>query len=261
MSFYLSKILWFFINPFNLLILLFILIITLLFFFKKNKIIYFFLILNIFSFIIFAIFPFGNYLIFKLEKNYHSQFDFPNKIDGILILGGATNPYLSKEYNQINLNGSAERLVESVKLIKKYKNAKIIFSGGSGSINEPQLDHAKVAKKFFSQMGIDSNLIIFENKSRNTYENILFSKKIVAPKKNEKWIVVTSAFHMNRAIFIAEKYNWELTPYAVDFTQSKKLFLRPNLNLLGNINTLQHGSHEWIGLIAYYLMGRTSRIL
>ena len=66
---------------------------------------------------------------------------------------------------------------------------------------------------------------------------------------------------MNRAIFIGEKNDWTLTPYAVDFTQPKKFKFKPNLSLLNNLNQMQRGSHEWIGLMAYYLMGRTSRIL
>ena len=196
-----------------------------------------------------------------LKKNYHNEIILPDKVDGLLILGGATNPFLSDEFNQINLNGSVERLVESITLIKKYTEAKIIFSGGSGSIKKPKMDHARIAKQFFMQIGLDTDKMIFENKSRNTYENVLYSKNIAKPKKNEKWIVITSAFHMNRAIFIGEKNDWTLIPYAVDFTQPKKFKFKPNLSLLNNLNQMQRGSHEWIGLMAYYLMGRTSRIL
>ena len=260
MVFYLSKIIWIVLNPFNLIIFLF-LFATIANFFKYKKIFKYIFYPTLIFFLTISFFPIGKYLIYIIEKEYHNPPDIPPDVDGILILGGATNPLLSEQFNKTNFNDSADRLIHSIPLIKKNKKAKIIFSGGSGFINRPELDHAKHVKKFFISMNLNTDEIFFENKSKNTYENILFSKKIVAPKKNEKWIVVTSAFHMNRAIFIAEKYNWELTPYAVDFTQSKKLFLRPNLNLLGNINTLQHGSHEWIGLIAYYLMGRTSRIL
>ena len=260
MSFYLSKVLWLIINPFNILIFLFFLTI----FFsilKKNKLTYFLLSFSLIFLVSFGIFPVGKYLIYKLEKNYHNSIILPDKVDGILILGGATNPFLSNEFNQINLSGSAERLVESITLIKKYTDAKIIFAGGSGDINHPKMDHARIAKQFFIQIGLDTNKMIFENKSRNTYENILFSKHIAKPKKNEKWIVITSAFHMNRAIFIGEKIDWALTPYAVDFTQPKIIKFTPNIKILKNFNAMQSGSHEWIGLMAYYLLGRTSRIL
>jgi len=230
-------------------------------FFKKNKLTYFFFSFFLIFLVIFGIFPVGQYLIYNLEKNYHNKIILPDKVDGLLILGGATNPSLSDEFNQINLNGSVERLVESITLIRKYKDAKIIFAGGSGSIKKPEMDHARIAKQFFMQIGLKTDKVIFENKSRNTYENILFSKYIAKPKKNEKWIVITSARHMNRTIFIGEKNDWILTPYAVDYLQSKTFKFNPNFNLLNNLSKLQHGSHEWIGLIAYYLMGRTSRIL
>ena len=260
MSFYLSKVLWLIINPFN--ILIFFLFLTILFsFFKKNKLKNFSFSFFLIFLICFGILPLGEYLIYKLEKNYHNSIILPDEVDGILILGGATNPFLSHEHNQIILNGSVERLLESMTLIKKYKDAKVIFSSGSGSIKNPTMDHASIAKKFFMKIGLDTDKIIFENKSRNTYENIFFSKEIAKPTKNEKWIVITSAFHMNRAIFIGEKNNWTLTPYAVDFTQPKKFTFIPNLDVLSNLGQMQHGSHEWIGLIAYFLMGRTSRIL
>ena len=260
MSFYLSKVLWLIINPFN--ILIFLLLITICFLLlKKNKFTYFFLSLFLIFLVSFGMLPVGKYLIYKLEKYYHNTIILPDKVDGLLILGGATNPFLSDEFNQINLNGSVERLIEAIRLIKIYTETKIIFSGGSGSIQKPKMDHARIAKQFFMQIGLDTDKMIFENKSRNTYENILYSKKIAKPKKNERWIVITSAFHMNRTIFIGEKNDWLLTPYAVDFTQPKKFKFKPNLDLLNNLNQMQRGSHEWIGLITYYLMGRTSRIL
>ena len=260
MSFYLSKVLWLIINPFNILIFLFFLNILFLFL-KKNKLRIFLLSLLLILLVSFGIFPAGKYLIYKLEKNYHNSIILSDKVDGILILGGATNPFLSNEYNQIHLNGSAERLVESIKLIIKYSNAKIIFTGGSGFISDIKLDNAKIANKFFMQVGLDTDKIIFENKSRNTYENILFSKNIAKPKKNEKWLIITSASHMNRAVFVGEKIDWILTPYAVDFNQPKKIKFIPNINILNNFNEMQRGTYEWIGLVAYYLMGRTNRII
>ena len=88
----------------------------------------------------------------------------------------------------------------------------------------------------------------------------MFSKKIAKPKKNENWLLITSASHMKRAILIGSKNNWQFIPYAVDFRTIKKFRFAPSLNLLSNINSLQYGSHEWLGLIFYYLMSRTNKI-
>ena len=259
MSFYLSKILWLILNPFNIFILInFLIIILYVLSFRRLSITIF--VINLLFLIIISILPIGNYLIYQIEKEYHSNTEIPENIDGILILGGATDALMFKEYGQISLNGSAERLVESVDIIRKHQNAKVIFSGGSGVLNRPDLGHSDVAKFFYKKMGLNTNRIIFENNSRNTFENILFSKKIITPKKNEKWLLITSASHMKRAQLVAEKNNWNLIPYAVDFKNLKNFKFTFNLNLLSNINYFQQGSHEWLGLVSYYLMGRTSKI-
>ena len=259
MSFYLSKTIWLLFNPFNIFIIFTILTIILyLISFRKISIAIFFI--NSLYLIFISFLPIGNYLIYKIEKDYHSNISIPEKLDGILILGGATNPSMYKEFKQISVNDSAERLIESVSIIKRFKNSKVIFSGGSGVINRPELGHSQVAKSFYRKMGIEESRIIFEDKSRNTYENILFAKKIANPKKNENWLLITSASHMKRSILIGSKQNWKFIPYAVDFKMMKQFSFKPSLNLLSNINSLQYGSHEWLGLISYYLMNRTNKI-
>ena len=259
MSFYLSKILWLILNPFNIFILInFLIIILYVLSFRRLSITIF--VINFLFLIIISILPIGNYLIYQIEKEYHSNNEIPESIDGILILGGATNVLMFREYGQISLNGSAERLVESVDIIRKHQNAKVVFSGGSAVLNRPDLGHSDVAKFFYKKMGLNTNRIIFENNSRNTFENILFSKEIIIPKKNEKWLLITSASHMKRAQLVAEKNNWNLIPYAVDFKNFKNFKFTVNLNLLLNINSFQQGLHEWLGLVSYYLMGRTSKI-
>ena len=65
---------------------------------------------------------------------------------------------------------------------------------------------------------------------------------------------------MKRAILVGEKHNWYFTPYAVDFINTKNFKFRPSIKLLKNLNSFQIGSHEWLGLISYYLLGRTNKI-
>ena len=260
MSFYLSKILWLIVNPFN--IFIFITLFTMFLYFinfrRLSLIIY---LINFIFIALISFLPIGSYLTYIIEKEFHTNTKIPERVDGILILGGATNPLLFKEFDQISLNGSAERLVESVMIIRKFEKAKVIFSGGSGIVNRSDLGHSQVAKLFYKKMGVDINKIFFEDKSRNTHENIIYSKKIAKPKKNENWLLITSAFHMKRALLIAEKNNWKLIPYAVDFKNIKDFKLTPNLNLLSNLNSFQSGLHEWLGLASYYLMGRTEKFL
>lgn len=259
MSFYLSKIIWLIFNPFN--IFIFLTIISLIFYFlylKKLSIIIF--LTNFTCLLTISIFPIGNYLIYKLEKEYHSKIQPPQNLHGILILGGATNPLLFKDHEEISFNDAAERLIEAFHLIKKYKNIKVIMTGGSGLINETEIGHADVAKIFFNKMDLDTSKIIFENKSRNTNENIILSKKIAKPNNDEKWLIITSAFHMKRAILIGQKNNWEFIPYAVDFKSRSKFNFKPSIYLWSNLSSFQLASHEWIGLVSYFLMQRTDKI-
>ena len=184
----------------------------------------------------------------------------PDFVDCILILSGSENPFLTKEHNQVNLNESSERLIESMKLINKYPQAKIVFSG-CYKIKDDDICSSEVVMKLFIQNNISINNIIFENQSRNTYENLLFSKRLVKPTKYEKWILITSAFHLRRSMGIAEQLQWSMIPYPTDFQTAKKIKWELSFNLIKNFYILERSSHEWLGLFTYYLLGRTSSIL
>tara|TARA_B100001175_G_C19398130_1_gene584830 strand:+ start:79 stop:861 length:783 start_codon:yes stop_codon:yes gene_type:complete len=259
MFFILSKILWLIFNPFSLFLIFFVFS-SLLLIFKNNKIAKYLLLVNLTFILVISIFPIGKTAIYFLEKEYHKEITYPKNIHGILILAGATKPFLSKEHSSIELNSSAERLFESIFLINKYKDSKIIFSGGSGSLNKPLHNHSDVVYGFFNKLNVDIERVIFENKSRNTYENIINSKKISKPKRDENWILVTSASHMKRATLIAEKQDWIFYPYPVDFNQPKSFLFYPSLDFFNNVRFLQKASHEWLGLLSYYFMGRIEKI-
>ena len=152
-------------------------------------------------------------------------------------------------------------MTEAVIIIKQKPNVKIIFAGGRAHIEHPQASDSYSAKKFFKNMNIDVSKIIFESKSKNTFENMINSKKIANPKNNEKWLVITSASHLKRVLNVADKINWKLIPYATDFKLPKKFTWELSISFLGNLSDFQQSSHEWVGLIAYYFLGRSSKIL
>ena len=257
--YFFSKFIWYLLTPLNFLIIL----IIFGFFFKfLNKTIFskIFFSFSFFFIIIVGVFPLGNFFLFKLEQNYQALSTIPNDIDGILILGGPSSSGLTRQHDQVSFNEAGERLTETIKIIKNFNPNKIIFSGGSDDQTFKN-SHAYVAKKFFSEIGIDVNKFYFEYQSRNTYENILFSKKIANPAKDEKWLIITSSFHMKRTMNIAEKLEWNLIPYPVDFRTGKYFSFKPSfVNFLENFNTFNLASHEFFGLISYYILGRTSKI-
>ena len=257
--YFISKLIWHLLSPLNLLIIL-IIFGTFFKFLNKKKLSKFFFLFSFFFFIIVGVFPLGSFLLFKLEQNYQTLSIIPNDIYGILILGGPSSSNLTRQHNQVSFNEAGERLTETIKIIRNFNPKKIIFTGGSYE-QTFENSHAFVAKKFFSEIGIDISKFIFEYQSRNTYENILFSKKIASPNTDEKWLIITSSFHMKRTMNIAEKLEWNLIPYPVDFRTGKYFSFKPSfVNFLENFSTFNLASHEFFGLFSYYLLGRTSKI-
>lgn len=218
--FYLSKFILIFLN-YEIFIFLSLLVLLYLNYFKKffifNLLLYF-----ISSIIILiSIFPVGNYFLYKIE-NYYENDKLPNYVDGIIVLSGSIQTNLSDEFNQVSLNELSERILYFAKYAKKYKNSKLVYSGGSSDLFS-SIVPSKFAKKYFDILGIEKNRIIYENKSRNTFESIKNIKNIIKPKENEKWLLITSASHMYRSINVGCKLEWKLIPKSVDYSVSKNL--------------------------------------
>ena len=259
MFFYLSKIFWIFFNPINILVIL--LIIGIFFQLINKKIYKKIYLINLILFILIVFLPTGTYMLWKLESKYPKPKIMNNKIDGILILGAGIDEFKTYQHQQVILNDRIERITESAKLIKKFPNAKIIFSGGNGTFSKPKIEASELAKNFYKQMGVKTDKIIFENKSRNTYENLVFSKSFINNTKEEKWLLVTSAYHMKRAISVAKKLNLDFIPYPVDFMLNKNFnwkFWYHKIYFLNNMKDFQLASHEYIGLFAYYLTKKSN---
>ncbi len=235
-------------------------ILVLIFFYliNKNKKIQFFLKRFLLAYIlIIAIFPTGTLMLYSLESKYMYQINEFDNVDGILVLSGMENIRMTEEYGQFYLGGSESRIIESIRLQKKYPNARLIFSGGSGDHFSNNIT-SLISKQFYNEFSIEPEKIIFESQSTNTYENIINSKKLTKPTINEKWILITSAFHMHRSIDTAAKSKWELTPYPVDFKLSKDLLSEIiKFDILNNIENFQIASHEMLGIMVYKIMGRS----
>ena len=151
MSFYLSKILWLILNPFNIFIFVTLLSIFL-YFVKLRRLSFIIFLINFVFIVLISFLPIGSYLIYNIEKEYHSYIKPPDQVDGILILGGATNPLLYNEYDQISLNGSSERLVESENQVTVYCHSKL-FNEKPAKVNGVNLIYTpSINSKIFSQL-------------------------------------------------------------------------------------------------------------
>ena len=266
MNFYsLSKALWSIFQPTQILVYL-LLLVLILSFFNKNKFSKIVSSITIILFILIIFLPNGTYLLWKLEDTYTIPKSFPNKIDGILILGSGINPFLTYQHSQIILNEKIERITESIKLMKQFPDAKGVYSEGAPITAKTKLTNIDVVKMFYKEMGADNKKIIFENKSRNTYENFIFSRKFINNNNSDKWILLTSAYHMKRAMSVAEKLELNFIPYPVDYRLQtaynwKLVYIVKGRNFLTNLNHFQLAVHEYIGLIVYYLTKKSNKII
>ena len=151
-------------------------------------------------------------------------------------------------------------MIEFVHLARLYPEARLVFSGGSGLVQEQDLKEAEVARLLFERLGIDGARVVYEDRSRNTWENAVFSKQLVSPDPDERWLLVTSAIHMPRAVGIFRRIGWPVIPYPVDFALVSEAPPVVSLDLLDGLLLLNAATCEYLGLLAYRLLDRTSAL-
>jgi uncharacterized SAM-binding protein YcdF (DUF218 family) len=204
-----------------------------------------------------TVLPVGPWLLHPLEDRFPAAV-VPERVDGIIVLCGAINPVLSAARRQPILTDSAERLFSFVALARRYPEARLVFTGGSASVVDTVDREADVARTVFQGLGLDTGRVLFERESRNTYENAVLTKRLIDPKPGERWVLVTSAYHMPRAIGCFRAQGWPVIPYPVDYGTSPGGDA-PSFSLLEGLDGVHWALREWIGLAFYYLAGRTDR--
>jgi uncharacterized SAM-binding protein YcdF (DUF218 family) len=209
-----------------------------------------------------ATLPLGVLLIAPLEDRFPlPPSDLPPP-EGIIVLGGAIDDGVSKAHQETVFDEGDERLTEAVVLAKRYPEARVVYTSGSSSFAGETSTEALQARKFMSQMGIPPERVTIEDKSRNTDENARFTAAIVHPEPSQRWIVVTSAFHMPRAMGIFEKAGFHSIAYPVAFRTHGRWQddLRLTFEPTRNLRIFEIAVHEWIGLAAYWLSGRSDHL-
>jgi uncharacterized SAM-binding protein YcdF (DUF218 family) len=187
----------------------------------------------------------GSPLLRPLETRFPVCRNTPGQVAGIVILGGFHSDRQTVEGEWSDIPPvTSERIVETARLSRWYPQARILYSGGGGE--------AELGKKALVWLGVDPERIIIEDKSRNTAENAKLSKIIAAPNPAEKWLLVTSAFHMPRAIgaFRASGFPVEACP--AGFLKSKE---NPHAREYGRL-----ALREYVALVIYWLSGQSDEL-
>lgn len=261
MFFYLSKIFWFFIQPLNLSIFLVFVGLLAMSLGRRRlaaggaSAAFLVLVLSAWT-------SLGALMLNPLEERFQRPASLPEKVDGIVVLGGGFEGAINLARGGYELNSGGDRFVETAVLARRFPNARVLVSGGTGAILLDGEGDADTAPRLLVALGVAPERLILENKSRNTAENAQFSKELVNPQPGETWLLVTSAFHMPRSVGLFRKVDFAVVPWPADYRTSGRegvsLFADNEIDALQNTTV---AVREWIGLLAYWLSGRIDTVL
>jgi uncharacterized SAM-binding protein YcdF (DUF218 family) len=209
------------------------------------------------GFLLLAVAPIGPAMMLALEQRFPRPSALPDRIDGILVIGGAVDPRLSLAYGETVFGSSVARVLAGVALARHHPEAKLALIGGEGDFFPVGFAESRATSSFVIEEGIPAARIVLEEQSRSTHENAIYAKDLIRPKPSEKWILVTSAYHMPRAVASFRAVDWQVIPYPVDFRVDPSTGLRANFNLLDGLSAATVAGKEWAGLVGYRLMGWT----
>jgi uncharacterized SAM-binding protein YcdF (DUF218 family) len=217
-------------------------------------------VLSAISLLLLAVAPIGPAMMLVLEQQFPRPPKLPDRIDGILVLGGAVDPRISLACGETAFNGSVARVLAGVALARKHPEAKLALVGGEGEFFPIGFAEARSTQGFVVEEGIAATRIILEDRSRSTHENAAFAKELIRPGAGQNWVLVTSAFHMPRAVAAFRAVDWPVIPYPVDFKVDPSTGLRANFSLVDGLSSSTVAGKEWAGLVSYRLLGWTREL-
>jgi uncharacterized SAM-binding protein YcdF (DUF218 family) len=201
----------------------------------------------------------AQYLAQPLENRFPHP-GWPACVHGILMLGGGEGPLITASRGVPEITEGAPRLIAAIELLRRYPEAQLIFAGGSGDMLQPEPTEAGTIKAALEQLGIDLGRVRFEDKSRNTWENEVNAMAIAAPEPEQRWVLITSAMHTPRAVGIARRLGWSFLPWPVDYTTLPDGPMRSEGHFAKYLWDFSNVTHEWLGLLAYWLTGRSAEL-
>jgi uncharacterized SAM-binding protein YcdF (DUF218 family) len=258
MTFIFGKIVWALLQPGNLLLLCLLAGVVLLLRGRRRGELL--VVLAAIGLLLLAIAPIGPAMLLLLEQRFPRPPVLPERIDGILVLGGAVDPRISAAYGETVFSGSIARVLAGVALARKHPEAKLALIGGEGEVFPVGFAEARATKGFVLEEGIPATRIVTEERSRSTRENAVFAKELIRPGPGKNWVLVTSASHMPRAVAVFRAVGWPVIPYPVDFKVDPRTGLRADFNLLDGLGKTTAAGKEWVGLVSYRLLGWTGEL-
>ena len=204
--------------------------------------------------------PTGNLLTHALESRFPSWDASRGSPDGVIILGGGIHARLSREYGGPVLGANGDRIVAMAKLARAYPGARIVYTGGGPSLFGNQMPETAFVYQLLDSLGVERSRVLLEPRSRNTAENSAFTKELVKPTPGERWLLVTSAQHMPRAVGCFRKVGFPVEAYPVGWRTDRSADLGTPSTFGEALARVDSAAYEWIGLVFYWATGKTSEL-
>lgn len=262
MFFYLSKIVWFCLQPSSLLVLAAALGLWLI---RRGRIEAGsrWIATSLVCTCVIGLSPLADVITSPLEGRFPRPEIAGQRLDGIIVLGGMEDAQ-SGTRELMSLNEAAERMTEAVAVARRFPEARLVFSGGSGAIVPDQTTGAERASAFFQAFGIEPSRIVLEDKSRTTFENATRSRDMLQPKPGQRWLLVTSGWHMPRAVGCFRAAGFDVIAWSVDYRTPADFGGFGGLRTFGSfaegLGRFDRMTKEYVGLLAYRLTGRTDAL-
>jgi uncharacterized SAM-binding protein YcdF (DUF218 family) len=206
--------------------------------------------------------PLPNLLLLPLTERFPAWDGSRGAPDGMIILGGGIDSDASLTRGTLEVSASGERVIAMLDLARRYPDIRIVYSGGSGDFLPGGAAEAPIAGELLRRFGVAADRIILETGSRNTKENASRTRSMIAPGPNERWLIVTSAFHMPRAIGLFRAAGFDVEAYPVDFrSRGWGDWSTPFRRASYGLSYADVAVHEWVGLLAAWLSGRSDALL
>ena len=191
--------------------------------------------------------------IWEVEVTRISEID-PD-IKTAIVLGGGV--FYDAETDMVKYGGNADRYLGVLKPYREGKIEKILVSGGAANYLEPNTREGEMLERVYLLCNIDQDDILLEDKSLNTHQNALYSKPILEATGEKKFLLITSAGHIRRAVACFEKQGIEVQAFPVMKGVGNRRYEIDHLLVPSVMNFHRWHSliHEWIGFLSYKVRG------
>jgi uncharacterized SAM-binding protein YcdF (DUF218 family) len=149
---------------------------------------------------IFAAEPVASFLFRRAEASAVRTFDSAAIYDAVIVLGGGLEPDATEQAGEPELNAAGERFLRGFELLREGRARHVLLSAGTLDRRPGAVAEASVFAKELERLGIAPERIVAEARSRNTRENAVESARIVRERGWKRLVLITSAFHMERAL-------------------------------------------------------------